>query len=110
MRHALFTAMFSWLLLSTQGSEAVAQPHLGPSFTADQHDSRAIKRLHRKQNRKALRKQVKNRDASTARRKEDEKRWMRENQKQLKKMEKASKKENRKSWGTNEMGDVFGVY
>ncbi len=37
-------------------------------------------------------------------------RRMRENLRQRKKMDKASRKENRKNWGTNQNGDVFGIY
>jgi len=42
--------------------------------------------------------------------KREQRRMDRENYKQRKKMEKASRKENRRGWGTNKNGDAFHIH
>ena len=42
--------------------------------------------------------------------KKDYKQTMKENYRQRKRMEREARKENKRSWGQNKNGDVFGVY
>lgn len=42
--------------------------------------------------------------------KADYKRAMRENYKQRKKMDREARRENKRNWGQNKNGDVFGIY
>ena len=109
MKKLLVFAVTACLLTSPDTSSAVAaERSIGFLHMAAQCDRKEARKL-RKENRKARREAFKSRNGAGAA-KSDYNRIMKENYKQRKKMERASRKENRSNWGTNQSGDVFNVF
>jgi hypothetical protein len=110
MKNLLVLALTACTLAVTYSSQAV-YVESSTSAIADmtlQTDKKEARKLKR-ENRKATREAYKNRTGSGAT-KSDYGRIMKENYRQRKKMEKASRKENRRNWGRNQSGDVFQVF
>jgi len=97
---------FGVLPAEAKPGKSMAQTGFFSSFSQDKKEARALRREERKARRAAYKAGFYN----GAGLKQDNTRMNRNNYKQRKKMDKASKKENRKKWGTNQGGDVFGVY
>jgi len=97
---------FSFYPAIQVSAKSTAYPATAAMSLQDRKEARQLRREERKDRRAAY----KSNGYTGAGSKQDNARINRENYKQRKQMERASRKENGRKWGSNQNGDVFGVY
>ncbi len=110
MKRFLIVALTGWVLSGayTAGAALICNSTYHSAALQTREDRKAG-RAYNKERRKAERAEYRSRYREKTGR-SDPDRIMRENIRQRKKMDKAARKENRRNWGTNELGDPFGIY
>jgi hypothetical protein len=103
MKRFLIMVLASWLLSGP--CTANAAPLETCAYDAQSTSDKKAERQYRKEQRKARRAEYRAKHGQS-----DYARMTRENNKQRKRMDQASRKENRKRWDTNELGDVYGIH
>lgn len=105
MNKIIIIAIAGWMLFGAQRAQAAAMEPGVEQTREERKEARQIK----KEARKAKRAEYQHRERGASAQ-PDRHRIMRDNVRQRKQIDKASRKENRRKWGTNKGGDVFGIY
>lgn len=107
MKRILIIACVTLLMLDTYQADASSAKGNTYSYQNNKKEARKA----RKEERRAMREEYRNRTGGDTRTKERQAQITKENYKQRKKMDKATRKQNRKNnYGRNDLGNVFQVY
>jgi uncharacterized protein YxeA len=104
MKKILIIALTVWVLSGTHTTKAASIDNTSYYDLPQSKSDRKAEREYRREQRKAKRAEYRAKHG-----KSDYVRTIKDNNKQRRKMDKASRKENRRRWDTNELGDVYGI-